>query len=146
MLPNYIAIKFLECIGLPSNLQIVFTEVSHHFSYFENLSVDKVDIEPCVLLIRESNHTNGIFTIGCNQRQIDFVKKHFDSAELYVDSFTNPQSNWKVKISLLLNNDCFDIQIVFDIDLKNKSYNIIKTESDIDEKSLVQLVMFNSVL
>lgn len=146
MLPNYIAEKFLECIGLPSNLLIVFTEVSHHFSYFENLSVDKVDIDPFVLLIRECNHTNGIFTIGCNQRQIDFVKKHFDSAELYVDSFSKPQSNWIVKISLLLNNNCFDIQIAFDIDLKNKSYNIIKTESDIDEKSLVHLVMFNSVL
>ena len=146
MLPSYIAVKLLECIGLPNNLPIVFTEVSHHFSLFENLSVDNTEAEPCVLIIRDSNNTNGIFTIGCNQQQIDFVCKHIDSAELYVDNFDKPQSNWLIKLSLLLNKDFFDLEILFDFDLKNKSYKIVKAESDINEKSLVQLVMFNSVL
>jgi hypothetical protein len=138
------ALQLIKCFGLPKNLPIVFTEVSYHFSLFENLSFANTDAEPCVLIIRDSNHTNGIFTIGCNQQHLSFVNKHIDSAELIVDNFDYPQKNWLIKISLLLNQKNFLVEIQFNLNLMQKTIEITRCQSDIDANSNLHLSLLIS--
>lgn len=138
------ALQLIKCFGLPHNLPIVFTEVSHHFSLFSHLSVNKNTVQPCVLLIREANYTNSIFTIGCNQQHLDFVNKHIDSAELYVDNFENPQKDWLIKLSLLFNHNNFFVEIGFNLNLMQKRIEIKNCKSDIDTNSTLQLFLLTS--
>jgi len=146
MLQNQFSAKLLECFGLPTNIPIVFTEVSNHFSLFDHISIDKVNVQPCALIVRDSNHTNSIFTIGCNQNHLNFVKKYIDCAELYVDSFEAPQKNWQMKISLLINQRNFYVEIFFNVNLQKKSIEINPSKSDIDEITLLQLAFIISSL
>lgn len=141
MLPNLATTKLISCFGLPTNLPIVFTEVSHHFSYFNNLALDKEAIEPCAIIIKDGEYINSIFKIGCNENNTAFTKKYIDSAELYVDNFEHSQKNWLIKLALVLNQINFNINIYFDVDLKNHSIAITSVSDDIDEISALQLAL-----
>lgn len=141
MLPNLATTKLISCFGLPTNLPIVFTEVSHHFSYFNNLALDKEAIEPCAIIIKDGEYINSIFKIGCNENNTAFTKKYIDSAELYVDNFEHSQKNWLIKLALVLNQIYFNINIYFDVDLKNHSIAITGVSDDIDEISALQLAL-----
>lgn len=146
MLPNLATTKLISCFGLPTNLPIVFTEVSHHFSYFNNLALDKEAIEPCAIIIKDGEYINSIFKIGCNENHIAFLKKYVDCAELYVDNFEHPQKNWLIKISLLLNQKNFSVEILFNLNLMQKKIEVTDCKSDIDELNNLQLTLLTSAL
>lgn len=146
MSKSFPALQLIKCFGLPHNLPIVFTEVSRHFSLFDNLSVNKSNIQPCILIIREANTTNSIFTIGCNEQHINFVKKYIDSAELYVDNFKFPQKNWLIKLSLNFNQKNFFVEILFNLNLMQKKLEVSDCKTDVDDFSNLQLVIQTSPL
>ena len=144
MLQNLVATKIISCFGLPENLPIVFTEVSHHFSYFNNLALEREAVEPCAIIIKDGEYINSIFKIGCYENNTAFTKKYVDSAELYVDNFEHPQKNWLIKLSLILNQINFQINLNFDVDLKNHSIAITGVSDNIDELSALQLTLLVS--
>lgn len=146
MLPNLVTTKLISCFGLPANLPIVFTEVSHHFSYFNNLALDREAVEPCAIIIKDGEYINSIFKIGCNENQIAFLKKYIESAELYVDNFEHPQKNWLIKTSLLINQKQFSAEIFFNLNLMQKNIEVTDCKSDIDELTNLQLALLTSAL
>ncbi len=131
--PNQLSLSILRCLGMPNNIDYVAAEVSHFFSYQNNLSVDKDIIGPCEIIVRDSGCTNTLFRMHCSDEQKQFVSKNIIAADLCVDDGSALFRNWQIQAEIQTNQSSFDLQIVFDVDIKTKAIQIVKSQYIVDE-------------
>lgn len=131
--PNQLSLSILRCLGLPNNIDYVAAEVSHFFSYQNNLSVDIDIIGPCEIIVRDSECTNTLFRMHCSDEQKHYVSKYIIAADLCVEDGTQLFRNWQMQVKLQINQFSFDLEIFFDVDIKTKAIQIVKSQYIADE-------------